>query len=341
MSALQRDVSPPASVTKANVAATFTPLRDMREAVLEEIGDLAHVTFLRDVSRGERRDVIISADAILGWSLSQELTYPDEFHLLGSAKLVQVLSAGVEGLPLSWIPEHVPVASNAGGYARPMAEHVLAMALGLAKHLPQRHLELMEGEMSRQTPNRDVAGSTVGIIGLGGIGRETAALFRAFGARIHAITRSGRADGAVEWAGTLEDLDELLVNADIVVLSIPLNNETRGLITRRELTRMKHDAILINVARARIVEEDDLFEHLRENPQFSAGLDVWWHETPDSFSMQRRFLALPNVIGSPHNSADTNRSLFEATRHAAANVARALRDEPIQSLVDRRDYDPD
>lgn len=340
MTVSRRDLSLPVPVTKAHVAATFTPLRDMREAVLDEIGELAHVTYLRDVSRGERRDVITSADAILGWSLSQELTYPDEFRLLGSVKLIQVLSAGVEGLPLSWIPGHVPVASNAGGYARPMAEHVLAMALALAKHLPQRHHELSEGEFKRQTPNRDVSGSIVGIVGFGGIGRATAGLFRAFGARVHAITRSDQVDGALEWAGTLEHLDELLARADIVVLSIPLNDETRGLITRRELSRMKRDAILINVARAHIVDEGDLFEHLVENPQFSAGLDVWWHETPDLFATQRRFLDLPNVMGSPHNSADTYRSLYEASRHAAANVARALRNEPVQNLIPRRDHGP-
>lgn len=335
----RQESEPPAtrSMELSSVVATFTPLRDMRRAVLDELGRSARVTFLREAPEYDRHTLIASADAILGWNLRQELEHPEEFDLLGSVKLVQVLSAGADGLPLAWIPEGVPVASNAGGYARPMAEHVLAMALALAKHLSQRHRDLARGLFTRELPNRDIEGSTVGIIGFGGIGQATASLFRAFGASIYAITRSGQPDDRVDWMGSLTDLDILLGESDIVVLAIPLTNITHHLIGGRELSLMRDDAILINVARGPIVHELALFQHLVDHPNFSAGLDVWWNEAPGSQAV-RRFLDLPNVLGSPHNSADTPRSLAEAARHAARNVVRALRGEPIRHVIDRSEY---
>lgn len=178
----------------------------------------------------------------------------------------------------------------------------------------------------------------IGIVGLGGIGEASAALFKAFGASIHAISRSGHTNEPVEWMGTLDDLDILLSAADVVVLSVPLNRDTFGLIGRRQLELMRPDAILINVARAPIVDEDDLFDHLKKNPGFSAGIDVWWEDSTDPFTTRRPFLELPNVIGSPHNSADTYASLTGAASHAAANIARALRGEPVEHLVNRADY---
>jgi phosphoglycerate dehydrogenase-like enzyme len=103
---------------------------------------------------------------------------------------------------------------------------------------------------------------------------------------------------------------------------------------------MKSDAILVNVARASILDEDALYGHLRRNPSFSAGIDAWWDEPHEygAFSLRRPFLGLPNVIGSPHNSAITVHSWERAARRAAANVARYLRGEPVQHLADRTDY---
>jgi phosphoglycerate dehydrogenase-like enzyme len=94
------------------------------------------------------------------------------------------------------------------------------------------------------------------------------------------------------------------------------------------------------VARAAIVDEDALYEHLRRNPSFSAGIDAWWQEPhrTGAFATRRPFLELPNVLGSPHNSGITPGSLAAAARTAAANVARHLRGERAQHLVDRRDY---
>lgn len=324
--------------SRPSVVVTFTADDRLRDVVDKELDSIAEITYLTGVAWPDRVNALSSAEAALGWGLASELASPTEFAALGSVRLLQVVSAGVDGQLLDLIPAGTPVASNAGAWAGPMAEHVLAMTLALAKHLPERHAEMRSGIFNQRVPNRELRGSIVGIVGFGGIGKATARLIRAFGARIYAITRSGSADEPVDWVGTLDEVDAVLSAADVLVLSIPLNRATRGLIGRRELALMKSDAILVNVARAAIVDLGALVEHLENNSAFSAGIDVWWQEGGGSREIQGRLLELPNVIGSPHNSANTERSVLEAVRLAATNVARALRGEPVEHLVDRLDY---
>ena len=311
----------------------------MREAISARIGSLADVGYLSDVEPSARADALGAADAVLAWMPDRELRGPEEFSELGSAQLVQLLSAGVDQVPFGRIPEGVPVASNAGSYARPMSEHVLAMALALAKHLPQRHSDLVSGVFDQRTPNREICGSVVSILGYGGIGRASALAFRALGARIRAVARSPVADDWVEHVGGAEALDEALDGADIVVIALPLTRATRGAIGERELSLMRPDAVLVNVARAAIVDEDALFRHLVDHPTFQVGIDVWWDEPRGGpFSPRLPFLDLPNVLGSPHNSGITETSMVDAARTAAANVVRALRGEAVHHLVERSEY---
>lgn len=311
----------------------------MRDVIGATLDGVAELTYLSEAGEGRREAALASADAVLAWMLDAELR-PEELAHLGSTGLIQLLSAGVDQVPFDQIPDGVPVASNAGAYAKPMSEHVLALALALAKRLPQNHAALIRGVFDQQTPTRSIHGSLVGILGFGGIGQASARLFQALGAHLYAINRSGRTDATVDRIGKMEDLDALLGAADIVVVSLPLTRATDGLIGRRELSLMKPDGILVNVARAGIIDEDALYEHLERNPSFSAGIDAWWQEPRGqrAFATRHPFLTLPNLIGSPHNSAIVAGSLTEAAAHAADNVARHLRGEPVRNLVNPSDY---
>jgi glycerate dehydrogenase len=324
-------------VTAVPVVVTFSPPTDMRDAIEELLGD---VIYLAELPGDQRAAALSSADAVLAWNLGRELRDADEFNLLAGPGFVQLLSAGADHVPFDRVPETVTVASNPGAYADPMAEHVLAMALALAKRLLQNHLAMQRGEFDQTTLNRAIRGSVVGILGFGGIGQACARLFAALGARIHAINRSGTTDRPVEFIGPLSDLDRVLAAADVLVVSLPLTRETRGLIGTRELELMKSEAILVNVARAAILDEEELYEHLRRNPAFSAGIDAWWHEplTAGSFTTRTPLLELPNVLGSPHNSGMTPGTLATAARDAAENLVRHLRGEPVRGLVDPADY---
>jgi phosphoglycerate dehydrogenase-like enzyme len=317
-----------------------SPNPEVRAAILETLEPLAGVNFLSEVDEEQRGAAIQSADALLGLNIAGELSGPDELAMPRAARLIQVVSAGVDRVPFDQLPPGVPVASNAGAFAQPMAEHVLALALALAKRLPQNHAGLARGEFNQRTPTLRIQGSLVAVLGFGGIGRASAKLFQALGARVHAVNRSGRTDAPVDSIGTLADLDAVLAAADILVLSLPLNRATRGLIGARELALMKPGAILVNVARAAIIDENALYEHLQGNPSFSAGIDAWWQEPRGGppFATRRPFFELPNLLGSPHNSALVAGALTGAARRASANVARALQGEPVQNLVDRADY---
>jgi phosphoglycerate dehydrogenase-like enzyme len=215
------------------------------------------------------------------------------------------------------------------------------MILALAKRLHLTTAELARGEFNQLIRTAPIEGSVVGIIGFGGIGKATGRRMAALGAKVHAINSTGRTDEPVDFAGTLDELDAVLAASDFVVIALPLTKSTRGLIGRRELALMKQTAILVNVARGAIVEEGALYEHLRTHPEFRAGIDAWWDEPrgKGTFATHFPFFELPNLIGSPHNSALVPGIELQAARRAAENVARYLRGEPPTGVVRREDYE--
>lgn len=318
---------------------TFPVGESDRNLFRSELAGLAEVEFLDGRPDAERAERLGSVDVLLTWLWEREI-HPEEDAVVAGVRLVQLVSAGVDSLPFDRVPASAVIAGNVGAYSEPIAEHAVALILAAAKRLSIRHAEMAAGQFNSFIPNRMVAGMTVGILGLGGIGSATATLIRALGASIHAINTSGRTDQPVDFVGTLADLDGVLSAASALVVALPLSRHTRGLIGARELALMKPDAILVNVARSDIVDEAALYEHLRTHPDFIAGLDVWWHEPTShgDFKMSFPFFDLPNVIGSPHNSAIVPGILTEAARRATANVGRFLRGEPPAGVIRREDY---
>jgi phosphoglycerate dehydrogenase-like enzyme len=230
---------------------------------------------------------------------------------------------------LSALPAGIPVASNGGAYAEPMAEHALAMVLAAAKRLLIEHAALTRGEFNQFTRNRMLAGKVCGILGFGGIGVASARLMRAMGMRIHAINRRGRSDEPTDWIGPVSALDTMLAASDVLIVCTPLTPATLNLIGPRELALMKPDAILVNLGRGEIIEEAALFAHLQARPDFYACIDAWWVEPVrhGTFRTDYPFLSLPNVVGSPHNSASVPGVTGVALRRAIVNIHRALAGE--------------
>lgn len=316
------------------LAVTFEVKETQRAIISEAIGKIADLRYLADLKAHERQEVLRCADVLLARNTAKELR-PEELPLLEKTRLIQFLSAGLDYIPLHQLPPHIPLASNAGAYAEPMAEHALAMALAAAKRLLTEHQNLVRGQFNQFTPNKMLAGRICGIFGFGGIGIATARLARCVGMRIYAINRRGVTEESVDWIGKPERLAELMAASDVLVISAPLTRATRGVIGERELSLMKDDAILINLARGEIVDEIALYEHLKAKPRFTACIDAWWIEPVrhGEFRMSRPFLELPNVIASPHNSASVPTAANAALRCALANCRRALMGETPLHLV--------
>jgi phosphoglycerate dehydrogenase-like enzyme len=310
------------------VAVTFTLRPRERAVVADALGSAAEPVYLPELDDAARAETLKTAVAVLALDTGKELR-PNEAAQLQSARLIQFVTAGIDFIRFDQLPASVPVASNGGAYSEPMAEHGLGLILAAAKRLLIEHTALARGEFNQHTRNRMLAGRTCGILGFGGIGQAMARLTRALGMRIHAINRSGRSDAPADWFGSIRDLDALLAASDVLVISTPLTPATRDLIGARELALMKPDAILVNLARGEIIQEAALFAHLQAHPDFFACIDAWWVEPVRHgvFRMDHPFLSLPNVIGSPHNSASVPGMTEAGLRRAIANIRRVLEGE--------------
>jgi phosphoglycerate dehydrogenase-like enzyme len=316
------------------LVASFELNAAQRAVIEESLDGVADAVFLRDLAPDTRMAALGDADVLLSRNTARELR-PGELALLTRVRLVQFLSAGVDFVPFKDFPAGVPIATNRGAFAEPMAEHALGLALAAAKRLLIEQANLARGEFNQFVPNRMLAGGVCGIFGFGGIGVATARLMRAIGMTVHAINRRGVSDEPVEWIGTPDRLDELLAAADVLVISTPLTRATERLIGARELGLMKSEAILINLARGEIIDEGALYPHLAANPRFTACIDAWWIEPVrhGAFRMDHPFLSLPNVIGSPHNSASVRGWREVALQRALVNCRRVFAGEPPQHLI--------
>jgi len=309
-----------------------------RQIVADAMAGAADVVYLADLDDAGRAGALRKADAVLART-TRELRQ-GEIALLKDARLVQFINAGIDFVPLADMPAGVQVATNGGAYAEPMAEHALAMALAAAKRLLVEHGALARGEFNQFARNRMLAGGVCGILGFGGIGIATARLARGIGMRVHAINRRGRSEEPTDWIGTPDRLDGLLESSDLLVICTPLTPATLGLIGAPQLARMKDDAILVNVARGEIVDERALYERLVAFPKFTACIDAWWIEPirHGTFRMDQPFMTLPNVIGSPHNSAAAISGMGAVgLQRAVANIRRALAGETPLYLVPPED----
>jgi phosphoglycerate dehydrogenase-like enzyme len=316
------------------LVVTFGMTERSRTIVAEELAGAAEAVYLTDFADADREAMLRGAGVILSNDIGDELS-PAERQMIAGAKLLQFTAAGIDWVPIAELPPGLPVAGNGGASAEPMAEHIVAMAMACAKRLFIEHDNLKRGEFNQRAPNKMLRGGVCGILGLGGVGVATARLVRGLGMAVHAINRSGQSDEELDWIGTPDQLDEMLAAADVFVICLALTRHTIGMIGARELGLMKDDAILVNVARGEIVDEAALYAHLLAHPRFYAGIDAWWIEPVrhHRFDMGHDFLSLPNVVGSPHNSAGGGVWRDVSLRRAVANCRRALVGERVLHLA--------
>lgn len=251
--------------------------------------------------------------------------------------------SGTAGVAGSLTPEmlecDVIFTNSAGVHAPAMAETVLGMILHFARGFDLALRGQAEARWAKErfdaadSPVREVAESTVGIFGFGGIGREVATRVRSLGARVLAARRRPTVMEGVEVRTGAGALEWLLDESDYLVLAAPETPETRGIIDARALARLRAGAVLINVARGSLVDEDALVDALRTGRLRGAGLDVFTTEPLPSSSPLWR---LPSVLITPHVSSYTHRFWERETALVEENLSRYLSGRPLLNVVDKR-----
>jgi len=258
---------------------------------------------------------------------------------------VHSATSGVERALTPASRERGLIVTNARGvFSRPIAEYVLMMILAVSRRLPQL-LELQRERTWQPLEGSELRDVTVGIVGLGSIGRAVGALATAFGCRVIAVRRRPESGGDVSREGedlTFEDamldrvggpemLPELLGGSDFIVLAAPLTPETEDMINADTLAMVKPGAWLINVARGRLIDERALLRALRDGPLGGAVLDTFREEPLPALSS---FYELPNVIVTPHTAWSSGRVLDRSVDLFCDNLRRFANGEPLLNVVD-------
>jgi D-3-phosphoglycerate dehydrogenase / 2-oxoglutarate reductase len=218
----------------------------------------------------------------------------------------------------------VLVLNQSGGNAEAVATHVLAMLLMLSKRIIQTHHALRRGTLRNRNDftGSDVRGRTIGIVGLGNVGRRVAELCRGlFGMQVIACDPYLDERTMAERGAVKVELDELLRRADFVSINCPLDETTRGMIGAREFALMQPSAYFISTARGRIHDERALADALKAKRIAGAGLDVWDKEPPPA---EHPLLAFDNVIASPHTAGITHEARASMGRIAAEQLIMTL-----------------
>ena len=323
-----------------NILVTYAPGEEEKGIYREVLEGIANVHYLAAATDNERTELLNGAEVIIATSFSQKEIDHSEISRIKNVGFIQLIYAGADNVPFALIPEGIILASNAGAFAEPIAEHVLALTLALAKNLLPNYKMLCNGRFDRSGFNRKLKGGICGIIGLGGNGCKIARIMQTVGMKVYGINRGGKTEASVDFMGNVMDMKKVLQAADVVVVTTPLTRETRNLLGRKELDWMKPDAILINVGRGDVIDQQALYAHLKSNPEFRAGIDTWWSEPVnlEDFTLEYPFCKLPNFIGSPHIADHVPGSMPHATRLALENVKNYLFGKDIRGVLNHSDY---
>ncbi len=257
-------------------------------------------------------------------------------------RLLQVPLAGTDAIEVAALPSGVTLC-NAYGHEPALGEFAIMAMLAWRHRFPEIATSFQAGSW-RWSPlaggplRGEIAGQTVGIIGLGHIGHEVAWRAAALGCRVLAANRTPREpSSAVQLVYPLSDLNRMLSECDVVVLSCALAPQTHGLIDRGRLAAMKPHAFLINLARGPIADEEALYQALRDGKIGGAALDTWWRypsaAEPEPRPSRHPFHELPNVVMTPHCSPWTEGTVERRSRDVARNIDRFVRGEPLKNVV--------
>jgi len=307
------------------------PLRDELESLLPASTDAVWV------AQDDVLDALPNTDVLVGPAFTKAMS-----DAAPGLRLVQVAGAGTDRIQVDALTDKIVVA-NTYHHESSIAEYIVWALIALRRELPQADAALRQGRWLSpvydatmpQPPSLESA--SVGFVGLGHIGRATWQVLRAFGARGQAVTGSGKADAeGLNWVGDTSQLPRLLEESDALVVSAPLTEATRGIIGAAELGRLGPNGVLVNVARGPLVQEQALYEALRDKTIHGAALDVWYsYPSPDGVGKpaDAPFGDLDNVLLTPHLSGITRQTFLGRVQDIAANINALAEGNELRNVV--------
>lgn len=311
---------------KVAVISVFSP------EVLRVIEGCAPEEFELVISKGSDEQAVIEVAAGADFFLAGAI--PLTGAIMDSApnlRLIQKWGSGVDKIDLAAAAErNIPVANTAGANSTPVAELTIALMLAVYRHIPYADQQLRQGIWAKPQVrgiSHQLSGKTAGIVGFGHIGQKVARLARAFDAKVIYYKRSRVApELEAEIGAEYRPLDDLLPQADIVSLHVPLTPETQGMIDRRVLSMMRPTSVLINTSRGAVVDESALAEALGTGKIMAAGLDTFTTEPPEAANP---LLKMRNVVVTPHLGSSVIENMPSMANHCFDNMLRVVRGEPL------------
>lgn len=311
--------------------------RRIPDSTLEKISEVCQVEMWEEEDVPVPRDVLEEKIENID-GLFCLLTETIDEELLQKAKQLKVISnmaVGYNNIDVAAATEKgIFVTNTPGVLTETTADLTFALLMATARRIVEASDFLREGSWKTWSPmlltGQDIYGATLGIIGMGRIGESLAKRAKGFDMRILYHNRSRKEEAEKTWGIEYADLDSLLRESDFVCVMTPYTEETRNLIGDRELSLMKKSAILINTARGGIVNEAALYEALKQNKIWAAGLDVFEQEPVDP---DHPLLTLPNVVTLPHIGSASIQTRTRMAELAAANLIQGVMGETPQNRV--------
>jgi D-3-phosphoglycerate dehydrogenase len=308
---------------------------DLLRSLFEPVGAEVTVPAARD--RDGLHAALADADLVVGDFTGKLAMDAEAVAAAPRLAFVQMPSVGVDSCDLAALTAAgVPVANTAGANSRSVAEWAMAATFDLSRSLSWADRRMREGgwpQMETAAHGADeLTGRRVGVLGMGAIGTEVARLFSAIGCPVSYWSRRRRRDG--ECAGEYKEIDELLATSDVVVVCLPLTEETRGLLDSRRLALLPRGALLVNVARGGIAPDDAVLAALESGGLAGAALDVYDEEPPPADHPFRRH---ENVLLSPHCAGATRQAQTNVITMVIDNMRAATEGRPVARVVNGAD----
>lgn len=309
---------------------------EVRQIIVDRLSD-QQLTDLSQLDAQQRLEVIGETDGLVANWLDKEFS-TEEKQLMNRPKFVQMLSAGVDHLDFDALPADAPIYSNVGAWADGMSETCLAMTFGLLRRLEQQKHALLNGRFDRYHWDlRSIYEINILIWGWGGIGKACAEKFFKLDVKnISAVGRTTPDDPRLKKAYSFDQLDQALAQCDLLIIAVPATRQTVGAINAQRLALMPKNGMIVNLARAAVIDHDQFLAHLKSNPEFTAAIDVWWHEDHDW--NKDDVLNCDQVMGTSHNSQMTGLAWKLAAEAAATNIRKLINGEKAAGALKREDY---